>query len=188
MEMFGDDFSGYNDNETQTSDVKATSADPSKAKKGKLNAKSTGLTYQFQILELLGVPREEIKQFADPHHWLHYFPPIAKHDLNHLGARIDWRRQFLTSESNWDNADHSRRKPLLRLFRSVADEQTASTRKDQIWQALYNLLPQRWSTLHGSRPIQWGSRESARIYRCQNGGSRVGTEHPRRRTASGRRS
>lgn len=31
-----------------------TSADPAKAKKGKLNAKSTGLTYQFQIMESIG--------------------------------------------------------------------------------------------------------------------------------------
>jgi leucyl-tRNA synthetase len=105
MELFGHDFSAYNgDAETSATPVEnkpaksLESIDPSKAKKGKLNAKSTGLTYQFQILELLGVPREEIKQFADPQHWLHYFPPIAKHDLNGLGARIDWRREFLTSK------------------------------------------------------------------------------------------
>ena len=103
--MFGPDFENYSD-ESQAADPKIPtptpaksleSADPSKAKKGKLNAKSTGLTYQFQILEMLGVPREEIKVFADPEHWLKYFPPIAKEDLNGLGSRIDWRRQFLTS-------------------------------------------------------------------------------------------
>lgn len=108
MEMFGEDFSGYSDEgrDAATAAPKIPTPapakalediDPSKAKKGKLNAKSTGLTYQFQILDLIGVPRHEIKQFADPYHWLHYFPPIAKQDLDGLGARIDWRRQFLTS-------------------------------------------------------------------------------------------
>ena len=107
--MFGEDFSGYSEDgpeaattapkvPTPTPAKALEAVDPSKAKKGKLNAKSTGLTYQFQILELVGVPREEIKKFADPYHWLHYFPPIAKSDLIGLGARIDWRRQMLTSE------------------------------------------------------------------------------------------
>lgn len=53
------------------------SADKTKAKKGKLIAKSTGFTYQFQIMESIGVPRAEIKKFADPQNWLTYFPPIA---------------------------------------------------------------------------------------------------------------
>lgn len=52
-------------------------ADKAKAKKGKLVAKSTGLTYQFQIMESIGIPRAEIKKFADPQHWLKIFPPIA---------------------------------------------------------------------------------------------------------------
>lgn len=114
--MFGEDFSGYQDPEaveeaaeqltTPTApqnekDLVAApaSSDPSKAKKGKLAAKSTGLTYQFQIMELLGIPRNEIKQFADPIHWMKYFPPIAQQDCNAVGARIDWRRSFVTSKS-----------------------------------------------------------------------------------------
>jgi leucyl-tRNA synthetase len=108
MEMFGEDFSRYSEDApeaataapevpTPTPAKSLESTDPSKAKKGKLNAKSTGLTYQFQILEMIGVPRDEIKKFADPLHWLEYFPPIAKEDLTGLGARVDWRRQFLTS-------------------------------------------------------------------------------------------
>lgn len=106
MEMFGEDFSRYKEDEPEEVEPAAATAapakslestDPSKAKKGKLNAKSTGLTYQFQILELIGVPRDELKKFADPYHWLHYFPPIAKEDLSGLGARVDWRRQFVTS-------------------------------------------------------------------------------------------
>ncbi|WVR06080.1 leucine-tRNA ligase [Kwoniella sp. DSM 27419] len=113
MELFGEDFSGYKEEDPEDGDnaipVPTTTAlpakslestDPSKGKKGKLNAKSTGLKYQFQILELIGVPRSDLKKFADPYYWLHYFPPIAKTDLSGLGARVDWRRQFLTTNAN----------------------------------------------------------------------------------------
>ncbi|GAA5852819.1 hypothetical protein JCM5353_007630 [Sporobolomyces roseus] len=118
MEMFGQDFENYGKEEEEVVEVTPTdepgnatslattsvtspsSADPSKAKKGKLQAKSTGLQYQFQIMESIGVPREEIKQFADPYHWLKYFPPIAQEDLNTLGSRIDWRRSFITTPAN----------------------------------------------------------------------------------------
>jgi leucyl-tRNA synthetase len=108
--MFGEDFAGYSEQaEEAAAEQKAAAAankpakslestDPSKAKKGKLNAKSTGLTYQFQIMELIGVPKDEIKQFADTSKWLEFFPPLAKEDLNNLGSRVDWRRQFLTSK------------------------------------------------------------------------------------------
>ncbi|WOO76690.1 Putative leucine--tRNA ligase, cytoplasmic [Vanrija pseudolonga] len=107
MEMFGEDFANFKEPTEEPEPTPAPAAgkaaastDPAKAKKGKLNAKSTGLSYQFQIMELIGVPREEIKQFAEPHHWLEYFPPIAKEDLSALGARVDWRRQFLTTPAN----------------------------------------------------------------------------------------
>ncbi|GAA5858903.1 hypothetical protein JCM8547_007149 [Rhodosporidiobolus lusitaniae] len=118
MEMFGQDFENYGKPEegaeaekVEDSDAPGNaagvahtsatkSADPSKAKKGKLAAKSTGLQYQFQIMESIGVPREEIKKFADPYHWLKHFPPIAEQDLNALGSRIDWRRSFITTPAN----------------------------------------------------------------------------------------
>ncbi|KAI5453128.1 cytosolic leucyl tRNA synthetase [Naganishia albida] len=117
MELFGQDFERYQDpevaseaeqlstptalqNEKDLVAAPAASSDPSKAKKGKLAAKSTGLTYQFQIMELLGIPREEIKKFADPIYWMKYFPPIAQQDCNAMGARIDWRRSFVTTDVN----------------------------------------------------------------------------------------
>ncbi|WVQ77118.1 leucine-tRNA ligase [Cryptococcus sp. DSM 104548] len=103
MELFGEDFAGYEAEPEETEapvTAKGESSDPSKGKKGKLQAKSTGLTYQFQILELIGVPREDLKQFAEPLHWLNYFPPIAKTDLTGAGARVDWRRQFITTPAN----------------------------------------------------------------------------------------
>ena len=27
-------------------------------------------------------------RFTDPHHWLEYFPPLAKEDLKSLGVRV----------------------------------------------------------------------------------------------------
>lgn len=116
MQLFGEDFSGYDESAEAEEDASVptptapqnqvdlvkdpASVDPSKGKKGKLAAKSTGLRYQFQIMELIGVPRDEIKKFADPAHWMEFFPPIAKEDCNALGARIDWRRSFVTTDAN----------------------------------------------------------------------------------------
>ena len=64
-----------------------------KAKKGKVAAKSTGLQYQFQIMESIGVPREEIKKFADPYYWLEYFPPICMVRLSNLFVTARSSRQ-----------------------------------------------------------------------------------------------
>jgi leucyl-tRNA synthetase len=68
-------------------------------------------------MESIGIPRSEIKKFADTQHWLTYFPPLAivrrfslllfsytqstpQADNNALGSRIDWRRSFLTTDAN----------------------------------------------------------------------------------------
>ncbi|PLW40185.1 hypothetical protein PCASD_12297 [Puccinia coronata f. sp. avenae] len=108
LEQFGQDLSKYDPQATtaepsQSSQVEPStneSQDKSKAKKGKLQAKSTGLQYQFQIMESIGVSRSDIPKFADPQYWLQYFPPIAKNDLNDFGARVDWRRSFITTDIN----------------------------------------------------------------------------------------
>lgn len=107
---FGPDFAGYKDEEEaeaklapdagQPATSSLTQSNAPKAEKGKLVAKTGGLKYQFQILENMGVPREEISKFADPVHWLRYFPPIAKADTAAMGARLDWRRAFLTTDVN----------------------------------------------------------------------------------------
>ncbi|KAG6374049.1 hypothetical protein JVT61DRAFT_4689 [Boletus reticuloceps] len=99
MDLFGETFERYDpDAEDETPKVTpngpAPTAQVGKATKGKVAAKSTGLTYQFQIMESIGVPREEVKKFADPYYWLSYFPPICKEDNNAMGNRIDWRRSF----------------------------------------------------------------------------------------------
>lgn len=87
MELFGPDFLGFSEEAEEAAEEAKEKASPAasnaapgavdKAKKGKLNAKSTGLKYQFQIMLSIGVPREEIKKFADSLHWLTYFPPIT---------------------------------------------------------------------------------------------------------------
>ncbi|KAJ7222478.1 hypothetical protein GGX14DRAFT_428848 [Mycena pura] len=110
MEMFGPDFENFEEVQQKMSEeaeekekvvvVKDGPVDKSKAKKGKLLAKSTGLVYQFQILQSIDIPTTDIKLFADPQHWLTHFPPIAIEDHTAFGSRIDWRRQFLTTPAN----------------------------------------------------------------------------------------
>ncbi|KAJ3727805.1 hypothetical protein C8R42DRAFT_348132 [Lentinula raphanica] len=112
IEMFGEDFENFERvqaemllqaeaEETASAEAgDAAAVDKSKGKKGKLTAKSSGHKYQFQILLSIGVPRSDIKKFADPMHWLVHFPPIAMADHTSFGSRIDWRRRFLTTKAN----------------------------------------------------------------------------------------
>eukprot|EP01134_Creolimax_fragrantissima_P005932 CFRG5932T1 len=69
-------------------------------KKSKIAAKEGKATYQWEIMQSSGVPDEEIKLFADPQHWLNYFPPHAITDLKRLGLKVDWRRSFITTPAN----------------------------------------------------------------------------------------
>jgi leucyl-tRNA synthetase len=107
VEMFGQNFERYkeeNDEDVGDEPVpqKVTKEDLTKfsAKKGKAAAKTVKAKYQWQILHSVGIPLEEIHKFADPQHWLKYFPPECKKDLTNFGARIDWRRQFVTTDAN----------------------------------------------------------------------------------------
>lgn len=77
-----------------------TIKDKSKGKKSKLKAKTGGMKYQWQIMKSLGLKDEEIKEFADPAHWLKYFPPHCKEDLKKMGIKVDWRRTFITTDAN----------------------------------------------------------------------------------------
>lgn len=71
------------------------------AKKSKAAAKTNvALKYQFQIMLALGIPIEEIHKFADPQHWLEFFPPLCQRDLTNLGCRVDWRRSMVTTDAN----------------------------------------------------------------------------------------
>ena len=70
------------------------------SKKSKAAGKAVKLKYQFQIMLALGIPKEEIHKFADASYWLQYFPPLCENDLTGFGARIDWRRKFVTTDAN----------------------------------------------------------------------------------------
>lgn len=88
IELFGPDFERYSEDAepeppaapaaSAPAPVQANPTAVDRAKKGKVAAKATGLAYQFQIMESIGIPRPEIKKFADPLYWLEYFPPITK--------------------------------------------------------------------------------------------------------------
>ncbi|KAL1835552.1 hypothetical protein VTJ49DRAFT_6491 [Mycothermus thermophilus] len=107
VEMFGQEFERYkeeNDEDAGDDPVpqKVTKEDLTKfsAKKGKAAAKTVKAKYQWQILHSVGIPLQEIHLFADPQYWLQFFPPECKKDLTNFGARIDWRRQFVTTDAN----------------------------------------------------------------------------------------
>ncbi len=80
--------------ETEEESTKPTTpkqADPTKrAKKvkSKVAAKGGGDVHQWNIMKTLGLSDEEIKEFADPLHWLKYFPPATQADLRSLGIRV----------------------------------------------------------------------------------------------------
>lgn len=108
VEMFGQHFEKHSD-EPPSADASAPAPVQAVAKeditkfsskKSKASAKATKLDYQFQIMFALGIQREEIHKFADAGYWLKYFPPICRENLNSLGARIDWRRSFVTTDVN----------------------------------------------------------------------------------------
>ena len=74
--------------------------DKSKGKKSKAAAKAGPAKYQWQIMQSLGLNDEEIKNFSNADHWLDYFPPLCKSDLQSMGLAVDWRRSFITTDVN----------------------------------------------------------------------------------------
>ncbi|KAI0151884.1 leucyl-tRNA synthetase, cytoplasmic [Hypoxylon sp. NC0597] len=107
VEMFGQEFERYKEEdepvvETVTTPAQREREDVTKftAKKGKAAAKSVKMKYQFQIMQAMGIPLQQIHLFADAAYWLEYFPPLCKLDLSNFGSRIDWRRQFVTTDAN----------------------------------------------------------------------------------------
>ena len=117
VEMFGEDFSGApvedEDDEGGSGDNKKSGVSGGenaeqeledvtkfKAKKSKAQAKKGRGKYQFEIMLQLGIPREEVAKFADASYWLKYFPPLCQEHCASLGARVDWRRSFITTDAN----------------------------------------------------------------------------------------
>ena len=109
VKMFGQNFEGYKEEEEAATPAAPTQeskpevkeqAEKFSGKKSKAAAKTVKMKYQFQIMLAIGVPLEDIHKFADANHWLHHFPPLAIRDLDSIGARVDWRRQFVTTDAN----------------------------------------------------------------------------------------
>ncbi|CEP60142.1 leucine--tRNA ligase CDC60 LALA0_S01e03972g [Lachancea lanzarotensis] len=106
IELFGADFANApaedEDAEPEPQEAKQESEDVTKfkAKKSKAAAKKGRGKFQFEIMLQLGIAREEVARFADPQHWLVYFPPLCEQDCTSIGARIDWRRSFITTDMN----------------------------------------------------------------------------------------
>lgn len=107
IELFGENFEnapGDDEEEEPEQETKKPKAkedvEKFSSKKSKAAAKQGRAKYQFEIMKQLGVPVEEIKKFADPTYWLTYFPPLCKEDCTNFGARIDWRRGFVTTDYN----------------------------------------------------------------------------------------
>eukprot|EP00878_Enallax_costatus_P010085 GHUV01010526.1.p1 GENE.GHUV01010526.1~~GHUV01010526.1.p1 ORF type:complete len:350 (+),score=86.81 GHUV01010526.1:75-1052(+) len=76
--------------------------DPTKfvGKKSKAQSKKGPGATQWDILKRSGIQEEDIPQFRDSSHWLHYFPPLAERDLRAMGCGVDWRRSFITTDMN----------------------------------------------------------------------------------------
>lgn len=105
MEMFGTDFSGAPAADEEVEEIpkeEKTKEDPTKfkAKKSKAAAKQGRGKYQFEIMLQLGLSKEEVAAFADPQHWLEYFPPLVHRDVTAFGGRVDWRRSMVTTPAN----------------------------------------------------------------------------------------
>ena len=110
VQKFGKNFERYKEEDEQgpPPEEPSTTGETAKpeqqekfsGKKSKTAAKTVKVKYQFQILLAIGIPIEEIHKFADASHWLQHFPPLAIQHLDSLGARIDWRRQMVTTDAN----------------------------------------------------------------------------------------
>lgn len=108
IEMFGEDFSGARKEEEEdvkagdSADKEASKTDPTKftAKKSKVAQKTGNAKYQFEIMQQLGIPVEEISKFKDPYYWLTFFPPLVEKHVKSFGGRVDWRRSMITTDMN----------------------------------------------------------------------------------------
>jgi leucyl-tRNA synthetase len=108
VQKYGRDFQNYKQDEGAVEEPPKAAAPAARkeditkfgAKKTKAASKTIKAPTQFQIMLSMGIPIQEIHLFADPQYWLEFFPPLCKRDLSNLGCRIDWRRQFVTTDAN----------------------------------------------------------------------------------------
>lgn len=106
IEEFGEDFSGAPAPDAEEEPAAPKEAvkkdDPTKfaAKRSKVVAKQGRGKYQFEIMLQLGLEKSEVAKFADPNHWLQYFPPLTQKHVTEFGGRVDWRRSMVTTDAN----------------------------------------------------------------------------------------
>ncbi|KAH3661533.1 hypothetical protein OGAPHI_006381 [Ogataea philodendri] len=105
IELFGEDFSKLPEQEDQEEEKPKAAAkreDVTKfsAKKSKAQAKQGRAKYQFEIMQQLGIPTSEIKNFSDPYYWVTYFPPLVEEQVRSFGGKVDWRRSTVTTDYN----------------------------------------------------------------------------------------
>ncbi len=55
---------------------------------------------QIKILKQLGINDKEISDFAEPEHWIKYFPKQTLKDIKALGFAVDERYTFITTSLN----------------------------------------------------------------------------------------
>ncbi|KAI9279652.1 leucyl-tRNA synthetase [Sporodiniella umbellata] len=94
IELFGKNFEKYD------AEKEVEKKTENKNVKSKVAAKTGNVTYQFQIMLSLGIPVTEIHKFADPNYWTEFFPPQTISDMTAFGAKVDWRRSFITTDAN----------------------------------------------------------------------------------------
>lgn len=56
--------------------------------------------WQWDIMLSMGIAAEDIPKFANPAHWITFFPAYCQEDLVVFGAKVDWRRSFYTTDLN----------------------------------------------------------------------------------------
>ena len=55
---------------------------------------------QYEIMNQLGIPKENIVSFTDPVFWTKYFPPLGRQSIKNFGVHVDHNRSFITTDIN----------------------------------------------------------------------------------------
>lgn len=85
--------------EINTGNTRSNQPTAAERKKAPKDAVWPSLT-QYEILMQLEIAEADIPSFTDPNHWLNFFPPLGKKDLQAFGVHTDWRRSFITTSKN----------------------------------------------------------------------------------------
>ncbi|KAH0486090.1 MAG: hypothetical protein KVP17_004912, partial [Porospora cf. gigantea B] len=84
----------------ETDDIEINHTMKFSGNRTKLVAKTGPAKTQKEILMSQGISEEEVPLFINTDHWIHYFTPLGKKDLEAFGVAVDWRRSFITTDKN----------------------------------------------------------------------------------------